>query len=379
MTDRTASPRPQPIALIVNPIAGMGGPAALKGTDGAAVLARARAMGAQPMASAKAIRGLSRLGASAPPAQLVSVAGAMGGDAASAAGFKPDLIDHEAPAETTAEDTRAAARELLARNVGLILFAGGDGTARDIVEIVGDRIPLLGIPCGVKMHSAVFAVSPEAAGQLAAVFVNEPGKLAWRGGEVMDVDEDALRAGRVSARLFGYARIPVERNLIQGPKLASLGEDAALEGLAAQIAGQLERDTIYLFGPGHSTKLILKHLGFAGTLLGVDAFRNGKVLGRDLTAAQVEDIVDGPRAKIVVSVIGGQGYIFGRGNQQFTPAAIRRLGRDNIIVIASQAKLLALGQNRLLVDTGDPALDRALAGFIRVEIGPSRSTMMRIA
>src|ERR1043166_6772730 len=132
MTDRTASPRPQPIALIVNPIAGMGGPAALKGTDGAAVLARARAMGAQPMASAKAIRGLSRLGASAPPAQLVSVAGAMGGDAASAAGFKPDLLDHEAPAETTAEDTRAAARELLARNVGLILFAGGDGTARDI-------------------------------------------------------------------------------------------------------------------------------------------------------------------------------------------------------------------------------------------------------
>ena len=193
------------------------------------------------------------------------------------------------------------------------------------------------------------------------------------------MDEEALRAGRVSARLFGYARVPSERNLVQGPKLASLGEDAALEALAAEIAGQLERDTIYLFGPGHSTKLILKHLGFTGTLLGVDAFRNGKVLGRDLTAVQVEDIVNGPRAKIVVSVIGGQGYIFGRGNQQFTPAAIRRLGRDNIIVIASQAKLLALGQNRLLVDTGDPALDRELAGFVRVEIGPSRSTMMRIA
>lgn len=378
MTDRTVAPRLQSIGLIVNPIAGMGGPVALKGTDGAAVLARARAMGAAPLASTRAILALTRLRASAPAAQLVCAPGAMGGDAASAAGFEPVLIDHAIPAETTAEDTRAAARELLRRNVGLILFAGGDGTARDIQEIAGDRAALLGIPCGVKMHSAVFAISPEAAGQLAAVFVNEPHKLAWHDGEVMDVDEEALRAGRVSARLFGYARVPAERNLVQGPKMASLGEDAALEALAAQIAGELERDTIYLFGPGHSTKLILKHLGLSGTLLGVDAFRNGKVLGRDLTAAQVEDIVDGPRAKIVVSVIGGQGYIFGRGNQQFTPAVIRRLGRGNIIVIASQAKLLTLGQNRLLVDTGDPALDRELAGFIRVEIGPSRSTMMRI-
>ncbi len=379
MTDRTASPRPPSIGLIVNPIAGMGGPVALKGTDGAAVLARARAMGAAPLASPRALRALTKLRASAPAAELVSVAGAMGGDAATAAGFGSALISHVAPAETTAEDTRAAARELLRRNVGLILFAGGDGTARDIQEIVGDRVPLLGIPCGVKMHSAVFAISPEAAGQLAAVFVNEPQKLAWREGEVMDVDEEALRAGRVSARLFGYARVPVERNLVQGPKMASLGEDAALEALAAQIAGQLERDTIYLFGPGHSTKLVLKHLGLSGTLLGVDAVRNGKLLGRDLTAAQVDDIISGTRARIVVSVIGGQGYIFGRGNQQFTPAAIRGVGRDNIIVMASQAKLLSLGQNRLLVDTGDPALDLALAGFIRVEIGPSRSTMMRIA
>ncbi len=186
----------------------------------------------------------------------------------------------------------------------------------------------------------------------------------------MDVDEAALREGRLSARLFGYARVPAERNLVQGPKAASLGEDAALAGLTAQIAATLEPNTIYLFGPGHSTKLVLRHLGFEGTLLGVDAIRNGKVLGRDLTGAQVEDIVDGPRAKIVVSVIGGQGYLFGRGNQQFTPKAIRRVGRENIIVIATQAKLLALGQNRLLVDTGDADLDRELAGYIRVEIGP---------
>ncbi|HEX3066395.1 MAG TPA: ATP-NAD kinase family protein [Dongiaceae bacterium] len=376
MTDRTASPAL--IGLIVNPIAGMGGRVALKGTDGADILAKARAMGAEPVASQRAIRALSRLRASAPSARLLTGAGPTGAEAATAAGLKVERLDRPVSTITTAEDTRALAHELLERGVGLILFAGGDGTARDILAIVGDRVPLLGIPCGVKMHSAVFAISPEAAGQLAATIVSEPAKIAWRDGEVMDVDEAALREGRLSARLFGYARVPAERNLVQGPKAASLGEDAALAGLTAQIAATLERDTIYLFGPGRSTKLALRHLGFEGTLLGVDAVRNGKLLGRDLTGAEVEDIVDGPRAKIVVSVIGGQGYLFGRGNQQFTPKAIRRVGRENIIVIATQAKLLALGQNRLLVDTGDADLDRDLAGYIRVEIGPSRSTLMRI-
>jgi predicted polyphosphate/ATP-dependent NAD kinase len=376
MTDRTASP--SLIGLIVNPIAGMGGRVALKGTDGADILAKARIMGAEPLAPQRAIRALTRLRASAPSAQLLTGLGPMGGEAASAVGFTPALLEQAIGTQTSADDTRVVARALLDRKVALILFAGGDGTARDILEVVGDRVPLLGIPCGVKMHSAVFAISPDAAGQLAAVLVNEPEKVSWREAEIMDVDEAALREGRLSARLFGYARVPAERNLVQGPKAASLGEDAALAGLTIQIAATLEPNTIYLFGPGHSTKLVLRHLGFEGTLLGIDAFKNGKVLGRDLTGAQVEDIVDGPRSKIVVSVIGGQGYLFGRGNQQFTPTAIRRVGRENIVVIATQAKLLALGQNRLLVDTGEADLDRELAGYIRVEIGPSRTTLMRI-
>jgi len=337
-------------------------------------------MGAEALAPQRATRALTRLRAIAPSARLLTSVGPMGGEVASAAGFAPALLDQAIGMETSADDTRAVARALLDRKVALILFAGGDGTARDILEVVGDRVPLLGIPCGVKMHSAVFAISPEAAGQLAATIVNGPDKVAWREAEVMDVDEAALREGRVSARLFGYARVPAERNLVQGPKAASLGEDAALAALTAQIAATVERGTIYLFGPGRSTKLVLKHLGFDGTLLGVDAVRNEKLLvACDLTGAQVEDLVDGQRAKIVLSVIGGQGYLFGRGNQQFTPKAIRRVGRENIIVIASQAKLLALEQNRLLVDTGDAGLDRELAGYIRVEIGPSRSTLMRIA
>jgi len=376
MTGRTASSLP--IGLIVNPIAGMGGRVALKGTDGAEILAKARAMGAKPLAPARTIRALAKLRASAPSTLLLTGAGPMGGDEASAAGLKPELFDRPVGATTTAEDTRVLARILVERGVRLILFAGGDGTARDILDIVGDRIPLLGIPCGVKMHSAVFAISPEAAGQLAAVIVNEPEKITWRQAEVMDVDEAALREGHLSARLFGYARVPVERSLVQGPKAASLGEDAALEALMAQIATTMEPDTIYLLGPGRSTEMVLKYLGLEGTLLGVDAVKDAKLIGRDLTASQITDLTAGSRAKIVISVIGGQGYLFGRGNQQFTPAMIRKIGRENIIVIATQAKLLALAQTRLLVDTGDAGLDSDLAGYIRVEIGPSRSTLMRI-
>jgi predicted polyphosphate/ATP-dependent NAD kinase len=230
------------------------------------------------------------------------------------------------------------------------------------------------------MHSAVFAVSPEAAGQLAALLATDgAGKIVWRESEVMDVDEESIRAGRLSARLFGYARVPLEHNLIQGPKRASLSDEAALRGVTVEIAEAMELGALYFLGPGSSTKLIYRHLGLEGTLLGVDAVKDGRLVGRDLTASDMAALVGDAPAKIVVSVVGGQGYIFGRGNQQFDPPLIRRIGRDNIIVVATQSKLLALPSGRLLVDTGEPELDRSLAGFIRVHIGPSRSTLMRIA
>src|SRR5260221_229976 len=181
---------------------------------------------------------------------------------------------------TAASDTTSAAEALVRLNVDVILFAGGDGTARDILAAVGDRIPMLGIPSGVKMHSAVFAVSPEAAGQLAALIAGDAGgRIAWREAEVMDVDEAALRAGHLSAALFGYARAPVERHLVQGPKATGLADEAAIEGVTAEIAGGMEPGTLYLLGPGSSAKRILRHLGLEGTLLGVDAVRDGKILG----------------------------------------------------------------------------------------------------
>jgi len=368
------------IGFIVNPIAGMGGAVALKGTDGAGVLARARALGAEPKAEGRAARALRRLVGSTPSVELLTIAGVMGEAVAEAAGVAHRLIAWKPGPITTAADTREAAREMKSLGVALILFAGGDGTARDILAAVGDAVPILGIPCGVKMHSAVFAVTPEAAGQLAALVAQEDAnKIAWREGEVMDVDEDAVRAGGLSARLYGYARIPFERSLVQGPKAGGLPEDAALEALAAEIAAEMQKGVLYILGPGSTTKRILKHLALDGTLLGVDAVLDRELAGRDLTEEKLAPLLRGRRTQIIVSVVGGQGHIFGRGNQQIGPSIIREVGRDNIVVLASQAKLLALAGNRLLADTGDPATDRLLAGFMRVRIGPSRSTLMRVA
>jgi len=367
------------IGLIVNPIAGMGGSTALRGTDGSAVLARARELGAEPLAPGRARRALTRLAADAGPVSILAAPGVLGADIAKDAGFEVEVIEGKAIAETSAEDTRHAAVALRDRGVSLILFAGGDGTARDLLDVLGSEFPILGIPAGVKMQSAVFAVSPEAAGQLAALAAaDHDGRIAFREAEVMDIDEAALRAGRVSARLYGYARVPFERRLLQNPKAGGAAEDATLDTLCREIAQEMVPGVIYVMGPGTTTQRVLHHLGLEGSLLGVDAVLDGKLLGRDLTGAALESLVRGQPARIILGIIGGQGYSFGRGNQQIGPAVIRAIGRENIILLASQQKILALGENRLLADTGDPTVDALLRGYIRVRLAPGRSTMMRI-
>jgi predicted polyphosphate/ATP-dependent NAD kinase len=367
------------IGLIVNPVAGMGGSVGLKGTDGAEILSRAKALGAQPVSPARALRALGRL-AAAGKVELMTCAGVMGHEVAEQAGLAIVSLDIRPATATTAADTCAAARELQARGAALILFAGGDGTARDILDAVGDTVPILGIPSGVKMHSAVFAISPEAAGQLAAlVATDRDGKVRYREAEIMDIDEEAVRDGRISARLHGYGRIPFERQLVQNAKAGGIAEDAALDAVCREIAREMLPGVVYILGPGTTTLRILGNLGLVGTLLGVDAVLDGKLLGRDLAGAQVDEMVRGRPAQIIVSVIGGQGYIFGRGNQQIGPNVIRAAGRDNIIVVATQRKLLSLAGGRLLVDTGDRQLDELLQGYIRVRTGPGQVAMMRIA
>jgi len=363
------------LGLIVNPIAGMGGRVGLKGTDGAAVLQQALALGAVPEAGARARRALREM---RPPGTVLTFAGEMGEDDVRASGLAPQIVGAPAGA-TTATDTRLAAGRMVERGVGLILFAGGDGTARDVAGVVGDRVPILGIPTGVKMHSDVFATGPESAGRLAALFLGgEDGRVRLCPAEVMDVDEDALRAGRISARLFGYASVPHERRLRQNAKGgAPGGDEAALAAACSRIAAELEPGVLYLFGPGTTTRTVMAALGLQGTLLGVDAVRDGRLVGRDLGEQDILGLLDG-RTRIVVGVTGGQGFLFGRGNQQLGPELLRRIGRGNVLAVASAAKLLALAPPRLLVETGDSAVDATLAGWLRVRTGPDQTVLMRV-
>jgi predicted polyphosphate/ATP-dependent NAD kinase len=229
------------------------------------------------------------------------------------------------------------------------------------------------------MHSGVFATRPETAGRLAADLLRTgAARVGLRRVEIMDIDEDAARAGRMAARLYGYARAPYSRGLLQGAKGGpALSDEARLDAACAEIAGELAPGVLYLIGPGTTAKRVLAALGLEGTLLGVDGVRDGALVGRDLSEAEALALAGAGPLGVIVGVTGGQGFVFGRGNQQIGPEAIRRAGRASLIVVASAAKLVALPLPRLLVDTGDPALDAALAGHVRVRTGPRQSMLMR--
>lgn len=368
------------IGLIVNPIAGMGGKVGLKGTDGAEILARARALGAEAVSPDRARRALAPLRDLADRLTILTCPGEMGEDVARSVGLEPVIVSRPGEGETTARDTRRAASEIVELGADMILFAGGDGTARDIHAAIDQRIPMLGIPTGVKMHSAVFATGPAGAGRLAARFVSGNAMDARVGrAEIMDIDEAAQRLNHLSARLYGYANVPVERTIMQNAKAAfRLSGDEAMHALAAGIAAEMEPGVTHIVGPGATTQLILDRLGLEGTLLGVDVVRDGGLVARDANESDLLSILNDGPARIIVGVIGGQGFIFGRGNQQISAPVISRAGLDNITVVASADKLVSLDGRALLVDTGDGEVDGGISGYMRVRTAPGRSMMMKV-
>lgn len=366
------------LGLIVNPIAGMGGSVGLKGTDGRKIIRQARTLGAVPRAPARATATLEELVRLEAEFELLTCAGAMGEASALACHLTPTVVYRPASMETTAEDTRRAAREMRRLAVDLILFAGGDGTARDVHEAVGDDVPALGIPAGVKIHSAAFAIGPRAAGDLIAGFLR--GRLrAMREAEVMDVDEAAYRHGQLATRLFGYLRVPYDPQLVQGAKVRSRSDDTAAEQLASSVVARMDRETLYIVGPGTTTRRIMALMGLESTLLGVDVILDGHVLALDVAERDLLRLVrDHPRARIIVTPIGGQGFLFGRGNQQISGRVVRAVGIQNVIVVATPGKLASLGGRPFLVDTDDEELDRTLAGFIAVTTGDRQEAIYAV-
>ena len=373
------------LGLIINPVAGLGGRVGLKGSDGVEVQQEARILGAEPQALERTIHALEGIVPFKDEFELVTCPGEMGAEAACASGFIPTIIGSIIPGATTPQDTIRAANEMESLGVNLILFAGGDGTARDIYNAVADSVPVLGIPAGVKIHSAVFGTNPRHTGELAGLFIQ--GKAnRLRSAEVMDIDEDAVRAGVLSARLYGYLMVPYRRNLVQAVKSGtSPGEREALHSIACDVVESMDSDSLYIIGPGTTTLAITSQLGLEKTLIGVDVVSRKQLAAKDVNESQLLELLIEHHAKVIITPIGGQGYLLGRGNQQISPQVLRSLGageenvKDNLIVISTEDKIYALGGRPLLVDTGDQELDQQLSGYVQIVTGYKERMIYKIS
>ena len=384
------------IGLIINPVAGMGGSVGLKGTDH--VVEEALRRGAVPGSEKRAETALRELLPYKDELLICTGAGHMGGELAQRMGFRTEVLPvgadtgaAKAPADadilaasafcfaTAGSDTIALGKRLLNEQADLLLFAGGDGTARDIYQAVGTELVCVGIPAGVKIHSPVYAKNPGAAGKLAAMWMSGWIKR-YEEKEVLDIDEDAYRSGHINTALYGYLKIPAERALTQNRKAPTpLSDEAAIESIAYEVTDHMEPDVVYLVGAGTTTRGVMKKLGLPNTLIGVDVVENGKVLENDAYGERILSHIRGKRAKLILTVTGGQGFLFGRGNQQLTPEVIRTVGKENLIILATSSKLAELRGNPLLVDTGDDALNEELCGYYRVITGYKEYTVCRVA
>ena len=358
------------IGFILNPIAGIGGKVGLKGSDGAETLTKALALGAKPESASKAKVALEIIGSSGEEAEVITYPGEMGEDIARECGLKVSVVGSIEKGNTTAEDTMNASRAIKEAGADIIIFAGGDGTARNIMDAVGLSIPAIGIPAGCKIHSAVYAINPKTAGELIVQYLK--GKIKDnREAEVMDIDENLFRQNILEAKLYGYLSIPNERKMVQNLKSGrGYSEKGSIDMLSNYIADNLESDTLYIIGPGSTTRAIMEKLGLCNTLLGVDLICDRIVVKNDVTEKDILGALDKyGKVKIIITVIGGQGYIFGRGNQQISADVISRVGKENIMIAASKDKMMSLMGCDLYIDTGVEAVNKSLCGYYKVITG----------
>lgn len=365
------------LGLLVNPLAGLGGSVALKGSDG--VAAEALARGATPQASERAGTVLQALLPWRNRIHVLTAAGAMGADLATALGFEVSIV-HVPAGPTSAADTEATALAIREQGADLLLFAGGDGTARDICRAIGLSLPVLGVPAGVKMHSGVFAVTPKAAAEVLGLMLR--GELVQvEAADVRDIDENALRAGRVQARHFGELRVPSEGRYLQQVKCNGREVEAlVLQEIAADVVERMQEEGgTWIIGPGTTPAAVMEALGLPNTLLGMDVVRDGELVAADADAATLLRHAGRGDCHLVITATGGQGMLLGRGNQQLSPAVLRAIGRDRMVIVATHEKLKALGGRPLLMDVSDAGLEAALQGFVEVVTGYRSHVLYRLA
>lgn len=363
------------IGLIINPIAGMGGKVGLKGTDGTDILEKARDLGAYPEAPGKALKALEKLVSIKDELLVITCSDDMGENQAKELGFNYKLVYKSESTNTNSHDTQEGAKKISNENVDLILFVGGDGTARDIYESLGNKEVVLGVPGGVKIYSPVYGNTPEKAGELALLYLNGE-NVNTSEEEVVDIDEEAYRKDVFSTSLYGYLKIPVNKKFMQNKKAPTpLSEEDSQGAIALDIIDNMEKDTYYIIGPGTTPRTIMRSLDLPYTLLGVDILINKKVVGLDLSEKEILEIIKEKPSKLIITPTGGQGYLLGRGNQQISSEVIHSVGKKNIIVIATTSKIIELRGNPFLVYTGDKETDDMLKGYYRVKVGYGMENM----
>lgn len=366
------------IGLIINPVAGMGGRVGLKGTDGRDILKKAIQMGASKEAPVKAAAALEKLLPIKDELLILTSSGEMGEDLCMLRGFNYEVI-YKTGSETGSEDTIIAAQKMEQKGVGLILFAGGDGTARDIFEAVGDRVAVLGIPAGVKIHSPVCGNTPKSAGELAFKFLKD-GNLQLKLEEVVDIDEDAYRNDQVMTKLCGYLKVPYKRELLQNKKAPTpLSEEESQRAIALDITDHMIDGIYYIIGPGTTTAHIMDVLKLPNTLLGVDIVRDKALVRSDCSEKDILEVIGSDGGKLNITPTGGQGYLLGRGNQQISHRVLQKIGRDNIIIIAPDTKIIGLRGNPLLIDTGDEGTDKSFSGYYRIKVGYGSDIIYKVS
>jgi predicted polyphosphate/ATP-dependent NAD kinase len=363
------------IGLVVNPVAGMGGSVGLKGTDGREMYVKALELGAEPVTPRRTIEFLAHI-KHLDRIHLLVASGVMGAVYIQGFDLQATIIG-EVGEKTSPADTKRIARQMVELGAGLLVFVGGDGTARDIYDAIGSRIPVVAVPAGVKVFSSVFAVSARAAAEMVDAYIEGTG---FGDEEVLDIDEEAYREDRLSSRLYGYLVVPEVRGRLQTGKAASdttLPSRMVKKEIAEYIVSEMDNKTLYLLGPGTTVKAIADELGLPKTLLGVDAVYSRQLVEKDLNERGILRLFERyDKRMIVVTPIGGNGFIFGRGSKQFTPQVIKQVGKENILVVGTRDKIDAL--DCLRVDTGEFELDQTLSGYLTVWIGDSRAIAMKV-
>jgi predicted polyphosphate/ATP-dependent NAD kinase len=380
------------IGFVINPLAGIGGSVGLKGSDGKDIVELALSRGAQPQATARAMLAMQEIKQASANAEQVSFLTASDdmGETVLRALDLPCEVLYKSNGQTTPEDTKKVIALFVENNIDLLVFAGGDGTARDVLDALSSnnepdslQTPVVGIPAGVKIHSAVYSITPLHAGEIINLILEgEP--LTLHEAQVMDLDEQAFREGKVIAKCHGYLSVPVDDTRMQLIKQGGIDSDeVTLQDMAADIIETMEQDVYYLIGSGSTTAEIMNQLSLPNTLLGIDIVLNEELIASDVDERSILEIINAHAVKIIVTVIGGQGHVFGRGNQQLSGKIISHVinqsgGQSNIIIIATNEKLRSLGTRPMIADTGSNDLDKQLAGLYSVVTGYQQKTLYKL-